>query len=154
MLRLMSWPTALLLIVPVAPALGYLTDASPIWIFIAASAAVAMLADWVRRATEHVASRVGTAIGGLLNISFGSVASFPVRSTYSLSQAPRLSSMQSPLTVRRHGSKVSFLSESTSCLVWRSSSSHRRPDGPDASYLNIRTTCPRSSCVPASYPAD
>lgn len=33
-----------------------------------------MLADWVRRATEHVASRVGTAIGGLLNISFGSVA--------------------------------------------------------------------------------
>ena len=33
-----------------------------------------MLAAWIRRATEHVASRVGTAIGGLLNISFGSVA--------------------------------------------------------------------------------
>ena len=33
-----------------------------------------MLADSVRRATEQMAERVGPAIGGLLNVSFGSVA--------------------------------------------------------------------------------
>ena len=59
---------------PVAPALQYLVGASHIWVFLTAAAATAVLADWVRRATEQLAARVGTAIGGLLNISFGSIA--------------------------------------------------------------------------------
>ena len=72
--RQLAVPVALLLIVPVAPALKYLAGASPIWVFLTAAAATAVLADWVRRATEQLAARVGSAIGGLLNISFGSIA--------------------------------------------------------------------------------
>ncbi|NPU13156.1 calcium/proton exchanger [Bradyrhizobium sp. 83002] len=72
--KLVSWPAALLLIVPIAPALHYLVGAPQLWIFFAAAAAIAVLADWVRRATEQVADQVGPAIGGLLNISFGSLA--------------------------------------------------------------------------------
>ena len=74
MLRRLAAPLALLVIVPVAPALQYLVGASHIWVFLTAAAATAVLADWVRRATEQLAARVGTAIGGLLNISFGSIA--------------------------------------------------------------------------------
>ena len=32
------------------------------------------LAEWIRRATEHLAERAGPAIGGLLNVSFGNTA--------------------------------------------------------------------------------
>ena len=32
------------------------------------------LAEWIRRATEHLARRAGPAIGGLLNVSFGNTA--------------------------------------------------------------------------------
>ena len=74
MLRRLSIPIALLVIAPVAPALSYFTSASPLWVFLAGAMAIAVLADWVRRATEHVASRAGAAVGGLLNISFGSLA--------------------------------------------------------------------------------
>ncbi len=72
--RQLAVPVALLVIAPVAPALQHLAGASPIWVFLTAAAATAVLADWVRRATEQLAARVGTAIGGLLNISFGSIA--------------------------------------------------------------------------------
>jgi Ca2+:H+ antiporter len=34
------------------------------------------LAEWIRRATEHLASRAGSAIGGLLNVTFGNTAEF------------------------------------------------------------------------------
>ena len=67
-------PIALLLTVPVGPALAFLADAPPLWVFLTAAAATAVLADWVRRATEQLAARVGPATGGLLNISFGSLA--------------------------------------------------------------------------------
>ena len=63
-----------LLIVPVALGLKYVAGASPIWIFLAGAAAIAVLADWTRRATEQLADRAGPAIGGLMNVSFGSVA--------------------------------------------------------------------------------
>ena len=33
-----------------------------------------MLADWLRRATDQLAERTGSTIGGLLNISFGNTA--------------------------------------------------------------------------------
>ncbi|MEO7760395.1 MAG: calcium/proton exchanger [Casimicrobiaceae bacterium] len=67
-------PVGLLLIVPVAPALHYLTPTGAIWIFVAGAVAIGVLADWVRRATEQLAAKTGSAIGGLLNVSFGSIA--------------------------------------------------------------------------------
>ena len=64
---------ALLALVPVALSLEFL-GAGPVWIFLTGAAAVAVLADWVRRGTEQLAKRAGPAIGGLLNVSFGSIA--------------------------------------------------------------------------------
>jgi len=64
----------LLLALPVAPALEFLWGGPPIAVFLTGAAAIAVLADWVRRATENVAKHVGQAIGGLLNVSFGSAA--------------------------------------------------------------------------------
>ena len=65
---------ALLLFVPVSVALRYLFDAGPLWVFITALVAIAVLADWLRRATEQLAERAGSTIGGLLNVSFGNTA--------------------------------------------------------------------------------
>jgi Ca2+:H+ antiporter len=48
--------------------------ASPSWVFLAAAGAIVPLADWIRRATEHVAAAAGSAIGGLLNVTFGNAA--------------------------------------------------------------------------------
>src|SRR6516165_5770845 len=64
----------LLLFVPVSLALRYLVNAPAIWVFITAAAAIAVLADWLRRATEQLAERAGSAIGGLLNVTFGNTA--------------------------------------------------------------------------------
>jgi Ca2+:H+ antiporter len=65
---------ALLVLVPLAPALQYLVGASAPWVFLLAAAAIGILADWVGRATEQLAGRVGPAVGGLVNVSFGSLA--------------------------------------------------------------------------------
>lgn len=65
---------ALLLFIPLSLALKYLVGAGPIWLFLTGVVAVAILADWVRRATEQLAERAGSAVGGLLNVSFGSIA--------------------------------------------------------------------------------
>lgn len=67
-------PFVLLLFIPLSLALKYLVGAGPIWLFLTGVIAVAILADWVRRATEQLAERAGSAIGGLLNVSFGSIA--------------------------------------------------------------------------------
>ena len=67
-------PALLLLVIPAAPALGWWLGASPVWVFVAGAAAIAVLADWIRRATEQLAGVVGPAIGGLMNVSFGSLA--------------------------------------------------------------------------------
>jgi Ca2+:H+ antiporter len=64
----------LLLSVPLSLALRHLVNAPAIWIFITAAAAIAVLADWLRRATEQLAERAGSAIGGLLNVTFGNTA--------------------------------------------------------------------------------
>ena len=74
MFRQLAIPLALLSTVPVAPALHYLLGVAPFWIFLAGAAAIGVLADWVRRSTEQIAERIGPAIGGLLNVSFGSIA--------------------------------------------------------------------------------
>ena len=64
----------LLLFVPLSLGLKYLASASSLWIFISGAAAIAVLAECIRRATEQLAERVGPAIGGLLTVSFGSIA--------------------------------------------------------------------------------
>lgn len=66
-----SW---LLLLVPLALALHYLLHVGPLWTFICAVVAIVPLAEWIRRATEQLAHRAGSAIGGLLNVTFGNTA--------------------------------------------------------------------------------
>ncbi len=67
---------ALLVLVPLAPALHYIAGASAPWVFLAGAISIGVLADWVSRATEQLAGRVGPAVGGLINVSFGSLAEF------------------------------------------------------------------------------
>jgi Ca2+:H+ antiporter len=64
----------LLLLVPVSLASAYLTSPESIPTFVISTLAVIPLAEWIRRATEHLALRAGPAIGGLLNVSFGNTA--------------------------------------------------------------------------------
>ena len=64
----------LLGLVPVALAVRYLLDVAPLWTFVAAVAAIVPLAEWIRRGTEQIADRAGSAIGGLLNATFGNTA--------------------------------------------------------------------------------
>jgi Ca2+:H+ antiporter len=64
----------LLALLPIAAVLDYVVHSGPIWVFVTGAVAVAALADWVRQATEQVAAHAGPAIGGLLTISFGSIA--------------------------------------------------------------------------------
>lgn len=66
--------TFLLLLVPIPLVLKYLIEAPPIWVFVAAAVGVGVLAEWMKRATEQLAERAGPAIGGLLNVSFGSLS--------------------------------------------------------------------------------
>ncbi len=65
---------ALLAFIPISLALKYVFGASALVVFATSAIAVASLAEWVRRATDQIATRVGPAIGGLLTVSFGSVA--------------------------------------------------------------------------------
>lgn len=62
------------LMVPLVAGLRFLLD-TPAWaVFVAGGVAIAVLAEWMRRATEQIALRVGPSLGGLLNVSFGSAA--------------------------------------------------------------------------------
>ena len=65
---------ALLLFIPLSLALRYLADAPAGWVFLTSAVAITVLADWIRRATEQLAARAGSTIGGLLNVSFGNTA--------------------------------------------------------------------------------
>ncbi len=73
-LRAHSIPLGLLLLVPLAPVLHYVLAASPVWTFVAGAVGIGVLADWARRATEQLAAKTNSAVGGLLNVSFGSIA--------------------------------------------------------------------------------
>lgn len=64
----------LLLLVPASAAIASATSDQSLPTFIVAVLAVIPLAEWIRRATEHLAARAGPAIGGLLNVSFGNTA--------------------------------------------------------------------------------
>jgi Ca2+:H+ antiporter len=65
---------ALLLLIPLPLALRYLFDIPAGWVFLTSAAAITVLADWIRRATEQLAERAGSTIGGLINVSFGNTA--------------------------------------------------------------------------------
>jgi len=64
--------TYLLLLVPLSLALAFV-HAPSLWVFAVATAAIASLAAWLRRATEQLTARAGSAIGGLLNVTLGNV---------------------------------------------------------------------------------
>ncbi|HEX4469909.1 MAG TPA: calcium/proton exchanger [Gemmatimonadaceae bacterium] len=66
----MLW-RALLVLVPVSLALSVFGSVPRVVVFLSALLAIIPLAEWVRRATEQVAARAGSAIGGLMNVSFG-----------------------------------------------------------------------------------
>ena len=71
---LTKWlPVGGLLLIPVALLLHRLTS-STLSVFIVSTLAIVPLAEWIRRATEQLAARAGSAIGGLLNVTFGNVA--------------------------------------------------------------------------------
>ena len=64
----------LLLFVPISAILRFAVDVSPLWVFATSAIGVIVLAHWISTATEDIAAQAGPAIGGLLNISFGSIA--------------------------------------------------------------------------------
>jgi len=66
----------LLVFIPISLALKYFTDASALLVFATGTVAVAVLAECIRRATDQLARHLGSAIGGLLTVSFGSIAEF------------------------------------------------------------------------------
>ena len=66
--------TWLLLLVPLSLVLRYFVGPGPIWIFVCAILAIVPLAEWIRRATEHLSARATPALGGLLNVTFGNTA--------------------------------------------------------------------------------
>jgi Ca2+:H+ antiporter len=65
---------ALLLLIPASLALEYLVHAPALWVFGSALLAIIPLAEFIRRATEQLARVSGSAVGGLLNVTFGNVA--------------------------------------------------------------------------------
>jgi Ca2+:H+ antiporter len=64
----------MLLLIPISLVLEYVLHAPPVWIFLTSVLAIVPLAEWIRKSTEQLANRVGSAIGGLLNVTFGNVA--------------------------------------------------------------------------------
>jgi Ca2+:H+ antiporter len=66
----MLW-RALLVLVPISLVLAMIDAVPRVLVFATAILAIVPLAEWVRNATEHVAARAGSTIGGLLNVTFG-----------------------------------------------------------------------------------
>jgi Ca2+:H+ antiporter len=64
----------MLLLIPASLVLAYAVHAPPMWVFITAVLAIVPLAEWIRKSTEQLAERLGSAIGGLLNVTFGNMA--------------------------------------------------------------------------------
>ena len=64
----------LLLLTPLSVVLRYLVHAPAPWVFAVGALAIIPLAEWIRRATDQAARVAGSAIGGLLNVTFGNLA--------------------------------------------------------------------------------
>ena len=67
------FPNVLLAFIPISVLLE-ITSSSPVWIFATSALSIIPLAAWMGRSTEHLASRVGEGVGGLLNATFGNAA--------------------------------------------------------------------------------
>lgn len=70
----------LLVCVPIAIG-AELTHASPTFVFVVSAVAIIPLAGWMGHATEHLASRLGAGIGGLLNATLGNAAEVIIAGT-------------------------------------------------------------------------
>jgi Ca2+:H+ antiporter len=68
---MLNW---MLLFVPVAVLLEYVSPSGYLWIFIASGLAIIPLAGLMGRATEELATYTGEGVGGLLNATFGNAA--------------------------------------------------------------------------------
>ena len=64
----------LLAFVPISVTLAYAFHAPAAWIFVTGILGIVPVAEYIRKATEHIAARAGTAVGGLLNVTFGNVS--------------------------------------------------------------------------------
>ncbi len=64
----------MLLLVPLSLVFAYVAPVSPLWVFITAGLAIVPLAEWMRRATDQLARLSGSAIGGLISVTFGNAA--------------------------------------------------------------------------------
>lgn len=69
-----NWIFLLLVFLPVALVLRYVTHASALAVFLTSAAAIIPLAAVIGRATEQLAERLGEGVGGLLNATFGNAA--------------------------------------------------------------------------------
>src|SRR3954453_23733951 len=67
------WISALLVFIPVSLGLAW-AHASAVWVFVTSILAIVPLAEGLRRGTEQVAHRAGSAVGGLLNVTLGNMA--------------------------------------------------------------------------------
>ena len=85
----------------------FLVKAQPGWVFFTSIVAIAALADWLRRATEQLAERAGSTIGGLLNVSFGNTAEL-VLALFVLQQA-QIRVVQAQITGSIIGTTLLFL---------------------------------------------
>lgn len=72
-MRLRPSPNWLLLFVPVSILLERSERASPALLFFAAALAIVPAARLIVQGTEHIAVRTGSAVGGLLNATFGNL---------------------------------------------------------------------------------
>jgi Ca2+:H+ antiporter len=71
-MRLRPSPNWLLLFVPLSVVLEH-SEASPALVFFAAALAIVPAARLIVQGTEHIAARTGSAVGGLLNATFGNL---------------------------------------------------------------------------------
>lgn len=63
----------MLVFIPVAIVLEF-THAPAVWVFLVSALALLPLASWMGQATEELAARAGSTVGGLLNATFGNAA--------------------------------------------------------------------------------
>jgi Ca2+:H+ antiporter len=63
----------LLVFVPISAFLAYAVHAPAAWVFATSILGIVPIAEYIRKATEHIAARAGSAVGGLLNVTFGNV---------------------------------------------------------------------------------
>jgi len=98
---------ALLLFVPLSLVLHHFDLVGPQWLFLLGLVAIAVLADWMRRATEQVAEHAGSVIGSLLNVTFGNAAEL-VLALFVLSRA-QTQVVQAQITGSIIGTTLLFL---------------------------------------------